>query len=175
MNTKFMLRLVLALNVLVALVLGILSATPGTTRYPVFYSLYPSLDTMWALPRWLAFLIVILLCVWRVFRFPEQRKLNWIGAPAFVLLGLLVSLVVVYGESCCDTPVNILAGFPLSWLHGITQAQNRLPAPLMDDLPGHLGTIHWYLDGWGLLADILVWFSLYLAVNFSVHEARWVS
>jgi hypothetical protein len=37
----------------------------------------------------------------------------------------------------------------------------------MEYLPGHLRTIHWYLDGWGLLTDILAWFGLYLALNYS--------
>lgn len=164
MNTKPILRLVMALNVLTMLSMGLLVAMPGNV---FLRPLYNSQDSTFVLPRLLAGVVVVLLCAWRLYRTTQPQKTNLTALIVFVCLGLAASLVVFYGESCCDTPVFVLAGFPWSWLDGMTQAQHYLPVPLIEYLPKNLGAIHWQLDGWALWMDILAWAGLYLSFNRS--------
>lgn len=81
-------------------------------------------------------------------------------------LGLIAGLLVFYGHSCCDNPVSIYMGFPLSWLRGTTPAQHYLPIPLVPYLLQNLAQIQWYLDGFSLMVDSLFW--LNVGVCFSI-------
>lgn len=89
---------------------------------------------------------------------PDNPLQSWVIIP-FVALGLLLSSVIYYCYKCCDTPWNLHLGFPLSWggipVDGILQAASRAGFLLQHVMEGK-----WFINGWGLIADLLFWFNI---------------
>lgn len=130
-----------------------------------FQGLYSSLDMRWLPIRVLLFLLSPLVVIFILVRNPRQPIVMRWGRHALIsATGAVFGLIVFYGYSCCDSPVGLYLGFPFSWLRGITSAQHYLPLPTFQYLVSNIFQIQWSIDAFSLIADILFWFSISLAL-----------
>lgn len=124
--------------------------------------IYWSLDTLLIFPRilFLSFFLVAGAAILFLYRTkPILGKSFKFGILA-IIIGLILGLSIFCGYSCCDTPVTFLLGFPLSWLRGISEAQNRLSSSIPQYLFLNIFTINWYVDIVCLFIDILFWYNI---------------
>lgn len=136
--------------------------------------LHSILDKSWLLIRSLVFFLFSIASVIALSRSTQKLKINgslWYFV-GIIVLGLLASLIIFYGFSCCDSPVVFFMGFPFSWLRGITQAQHYLPLPAFQYLIMNFLQIDWNIDGFSLVANILFWYDLSLLVVVSKQRSR---
>jgi hypothetical protein len=79
----------------------------------------------------------------------------------FILMGMLLSLGIYYFSRCCDTPVILALGFPLSWLHIAVEG------PAFE----YILAGRWFLNGWGVIVDALFWFNIVIVIRFFNHQS----
>ncbi len=134
--------------------------------------LYSILDRSLLLFRSLVFFIFSLAGIIVLSRNAQNLKFN--GIPRYfvviILLGLITSLAIFYGISCCDSPVVFFMGFPFSWLRGITQAQHYLPLPAFQYLIMNFVQIDWNIDAFSLVTNMLFWYNVSLLVVVSKQQ-----
>lgn len=130
----------------------------------VLLVLYFALDKSYLLIRALFFFLASIIVCIMVFRSPEtfigEKKLKRFVTT--IVIGLLVGLIIFYGASCCDTPVIFFMGFPFSWLRGVAPVFHYLPEPPLHYLLSNIFGIHWYVDAYSLIIDVLFWSNFYL-------------
>jgi hypothetical protein len=155
--------LILLLNIfsILLIVLTYITQKAGIQLVAV-QKIYWSLDTSWVMIRTVVMLlfliggsIVLYLCRKNAIM---SRSFQW--GLLMIIVGLVLGLSVFYGASCCDLPVSFLIGFPFSWLRGISDAQNRLPTPILQYLINNIGSIKWHLDYFCLFVDLLFWYNV---------------
>jgi hypothetical protein len=130
-------------------------------QVPALQPLYFALDKSWLLFRSLFFLIISIfgfLCLFRTHR--STQTIGTIRYLSFMFIGLIVSLAVFYGYSCCDSPVVFYMGFPFSWLRGITPAQHYLSLPAFEYLTANVLHIDWEIKLVSLVLDILFLYNI---------------
>ncbi|MEN4013809.1 MAG: hypothetical protein ROW48_17365 [Bellilinea sp.] len=134
--------------------------------------LYSILDKSWLLFRSLVFFLFSIAAIIVLSRNAQTLRINGtlryfvvIGVP-----GLLASLVIFYGFSCCDSPVVFFMGFPFSWLRGITPAQHYLPLPAFQYLMMNFSQFNWDIEAFSLITNILFWHNVSLLVVISKQQ-----
>ena len=135
--------------------------------------LYSILDKSWLLFRSLVFCVFSIAGISVLARNAQTLKLNRTLRyfVVIIVLGLIISLVIFYGFSCCDSPVVFFMGFPFSWLRGITQAQHYLPLPAFQYLIMNFSQIDWDIDVISLIANIFFWYNVSLLVVISKQQS----
>ncbi len=139
----------------------------------VLQPLYSILDKSWLLFRSLVFFAFSTAGTISLARNAQTLKINRTLRyfVVIIVLGLIASLVIFYGFSCCDSPVVFFMGFPFSWLRGITQAQHYLPLPAFQYLVMNFLHIDWDIDVISLIANIFFWYNVTLLVVTSKQQS----
>jgi len=139
----------------------------------ILQPLYHILDKSWLLFRSLVFFVFSIVGIVVLSRNAQTWKINRALKyfVAVMALGLIASLIVFYGFSCCESPVIFYMGFPFSWLRGITHAQYYLPLPAFQYLIMNFLHIDWYIDTFSLVTNILFWYDISLLVIFSKQQS----
>ena len=169
--------LILLLNIFSILIIVIAYITQQAgIQIVVIQKIYWSLDTSWAMIRTVVMLLILIGGSIILYLFRKKailkRSLQW--GLLMIIVGLIFGLSVFYGASCCDLPVSFLMGFPFSWLRGISDAQNRLPSPVLKYLYNNIGLIKWYLDYFCLFIDVLFWYNVGI-VGYVIFNRKEVS
>jgi len=127
--------------------------------------LYFILDREGLLPRSILFLLISIGATTFLFRFNKRDIRDRVFYSLFIIVPeIILTLLVFYGHSCCDTPVSLYFGFPLSWLWGATLTQHYLSEPILAYLVANLFNIQWQILILNFIGDILFWYN----INFLV-------
>lgn len=139
----------------------------------ILQPLYSILDKSWLLFRSLVFFLFSIAGIIVLSRNAQTLKINRTLRyfVAIIVLGLIASLIIFYGFSCCDSPVVFFMGFPFSWLRGITQAQHYLPLPAFQYLIMNFLQIDWDIDAFSFITNILFWYDISLLVVISKQQS----
>jgi len=158
------------ISLLIGSVLLIVSITQ-VRGVQIFFTpfLYSNLDKKWLFLRSIVFVIISLFAFIVQLQKPEFLDLHKFHRffCVFFLIGLVASIFVFYGHTCCDSPVVIHIGFPFSWLQGITPTQHILPMPVGPYLFQNFLHIKWNIDVLGTFLNLLFWYNLLLLLNIS--------
>jgi hypothetical protein len=126
---------------------------------------YWHLDNQWILARNIAIFVGFILNISTISLLQKNIGFREIKVGCIsALLGLTSGLIVFYGHSCCDTPVAINFGFPMSWAIGITNEDHYLSSPVATYLWNNFWSIHWEIPFFNFLLDSVFWFCMGVSI-----------
>jgi hypothetical protein len=153
---------VLTVNLLAASFFLVLEVGRLNNSYvPALQNFYRGLDRSGAMLRLTLDLLITLTAL---YLFLANRasfdRLRWIDlGKALVLaaLGVLLSAMIFYPHSCCDNPVVLYLGFPMSWTYFATIDWHYLRMPAWEHLLFHSSNRVWHINAGGLGLTWLFW------------------
>jgi hypothetical protein len=145
----------------------------------VLQGLYWSLDRTSGNVRLISYLLIALANTLLAFGFHQQLKskmsTRWIEyVLLFSISGVILGLLIQYAYVCCDSPVIFYFGFPLSWLRGVTNSWNFLPAAPISYLIQNYSDFKWNITLWNLFVSFSFWFNIGF-ILFAIRNLQWGS